>query len=481
MRDPNRTKRDGFTLVELTVVLALVSLVLVIAMPMVIKIVELNAYTQAYNMMAAQLRAARSTAVFTEEYAAVHHQRIDDEMERLNWDGTTEKINEGLGNRFLTAIVVMDQSDGSRQKNVLDTEGVTLSGSSEPGAGVDTPWDMNSQAVVSGTSVPVLDNAHFILMDMNGNGQYDEGTQDYYVVGHILDATAEFELDDTMIAHGFGVKKYKLSILWGALPPLDNPFAGYAEAYEGEKERNAEVKVTVEHAEGITEVMVDETTTHSKWWLVGTFPFDSALDPQGSSTVGTVTVSANMRGRTTLIASIMTEPLEGYKVFSPAAGQAPVDVPGGMAFGELKELDPSNPASNVTFNFSSIGSGTTGTYTTGVFDNSQWSADNKSGDFTSFSVVFGPYGAVTRRPLGEMVSLHGWRSFTNPSSGSRAYWNSLVANNGTFGEPGATILTLFNWSQFQRAPDGDEAMAYLNRSARMLPVNMYSGELMRGD
>jgi len=105
MRKAAQSWRRGFTLVELTVVLTLIALVATIAMPMVTKLLDANSYTQAYYLMSGQLRAARSTALMTDTYIAIHHQKITADNE----------ANEGLEDRFFLAI--MNQSYGGQARH----------------------------------------------------------------------------------------------------------------------------------------------------------------------------------------------------------------------------------------------------------------------------------------------------------------------------------------------------------------------------
>ena len=68
---------EGFTLVELLVVLALVMLISVIALPSVARIFDSGADAMAYNQMSAQLEAARVYALENSKPAGIHLQLAD--------------------------------------------------------------------------------------------------------------------------------------------------------------------------------------------------------------------------------------------------------------------------------------------------------------------------------------------------------------------------------------------------------------------
>jgi prepilin-type N-terminal cleavage/methylation domain-containing protein len=67
----------GFTLMELLVVIGVIALVATAAVPSIWHIFSAGSAAQAYNMMAAQLTAARAEAVQSEKFAGVHVQFAD--------------------------------------------------------------------------------------------------------------------------------------------------------------------------------------------------------------------------------------------------------------------------------------------------------------------------------------------------------------------------------------------------------------------
>ncbi len=90
-----KTPRRAFTLVEMLVVLAIMALAATAAIPLINKAIDSNARVQGYNLMAALIKGARTTAIRTGRHAAVHHQRLD----------TTSELNQRQTNRTMAAIL----------------------------------------------------------------------------------------------------------------------------------------------------------------------------------------------------------------------------------------------------------------------------------------------------------------------------------------------------------------------------------------
>ena len=69
--------RRGFTLMEMMVVIGLVALMATMALPSIVSLFNSGADAQAYNLIAAQLTAARALAIEKSTYAGVHVQMAD--------------------------------------------------------------------------------------------------------------------------------------------------------------------------------------------------------------------------------------------------------------------------------------------------------------------------------------------------------------------------------------------------------------------
>jgi len=67
----------GFTLLEMMVVIGLVALMASMALPSIIALFNSGADAQAYNLISAQITAARARAVLSSTYAGVHVQMAD--------------------------------------------------------------------------------------------------------------------------------------------------------------------------------------------------------------------------------------------------------------------------------------------------------------------------------------------------------------------------------------------------------------------
>ena len=84
MREPGRTtrplsnpRRRAFTLIELLVVISIILLLATVALPSIVKLFTAGSESQAFNILAAQVLAARAQAIQKSTYAAVHIQRAD--------------------------------------------------------------------------------------------------------------------------------------------------------------------------------------------------------------------------------------------------------------------------------------------------------------------------------------------------------------------------------------------------------------------
>lgn len=92
-------RRQGFTLVELTVVIALLILLMAIATPTVLNVIEQSATAQAYNTVSSQISAARAEAIDRGTFALLHIQIVD-----------PDKLPDEEGTCW-SAVMVYDEDD----------------------------------------------------------------------------------------------------------------------------------------------------------------------------------------------------------------------------------------------------------------------------------------------------------------------------------------------------------------------------------
>jgi len=140
--------------------------------------------------------------------------------------------------------------------------------------------------------------------------------------------------------------------------------------------------------------------------------------------------------------------------------EGPYRMPQKVAFGELKS-----------------------TYVTESAGVTEYLAMDDPG-FTSFTLVFSPGGAVTKKVKGKNVRF---RHDTALFSGAQALWDLNVAHNNDHpvGEPGATAMTMFDYERFaendkpeaEGGIDADYRAKYLNQCGQFLTINVYTGQL----
>lgn len=417
--------RRGLTLVEMTIVLGLVIMVATTAMPSIMKIVDANAYAQAENLMAAQLRGARATAVFNRLYAGVHHQRID----------ATAPGSERLKDRFVVAVLTEGEETYNSKSIYADGDPIHVSGAG---------WDEESGATDS--------DAHQQF------DNYDNTTGTWNT-----SATLSFTMSGDELPHASGKADYKVYMRWGRWNS-----DGSGENDDPEWKMSSNAPVTVSHAMDDSgqishTILVDQTLASRRWVLLGEFPFTK----EG---VAKVTVRANGTDGTVVVGGVLLATNSGLNAFAMATGQSLKRVPGSMAFGELTTSGFGGTPG--TYN------GTTNSFASGVFDGGAYDPVNEqSNDFTSFSVVFSPHGMLSSLPNGQRVLLS-----NTLVEGSKRLWDKTVANKidaqgTTWGEPGASVITMFNYAKFRTARD--DGVSFLNKTARLIPVNVHMGELIR--
>jgi hypothetical protein len=183
-----------------------------------------------------------------------------------------------------------------------------------------------------------------------------------------------------------------------------------------------------------------------------------------------VVVNANGANGTVVVGGVLFATDIGLNAFAMSTGQSLKKIPGSMAFGELKTTGYGGTSG--TFD------GSKSTFTSGVFDGGSYDQDEEeqSNDFTSFTVVFSPHGMLTSLPNGQTVRLS-----NTLVDGNKRLWDKTVANNidakGTaWGEPGANLITMFDYTKFRTAREN--GVSFLDKTARLIPINVHMAELM---
>ncbi|MHC4986079.1 MAG: prepilin-type N-terminal cleavage/methylation domain-containing protein, partial [Planctomycetota bacterium] len=271
--DDRRQMKRAFTMVELAIVLVLVVVVATAVTPTIMRVFDLNASAQAFNIMASQLRSARASAVANNSYAAVHHQKADH----------TAPGQRALRDRFFVA-VLHQEVETSLHSQIHISDGV--------GGGVTTHGIWGISTASDDTGLPQYENG-----GVNGSGTY-----------------VEFVLKD--LPHLREVSEYNVYMRWGA------PASG----------RN--VTVEIYHARddnGRTShaTLITQSTVSREWDLIGQFPFNVNGDKIVVKTEG---ATGNV-----VLGGFLLAGISGNQVFGMAPGQTVKQLPGAMAFGELKE------------------------------------------------------------------------------------------------------------------------------------------------
>ena len=116
-------RRAGFSLIELMVVIGLILLISGAALPSIITIFNAGAEAQAYNLLTAQLTAARALAIQKATYTAVHVQRADS----ASTDPNDDYLNH-MTDTFYSAVMIYadpDEDDGDPNRYFELAEGFT--------------------------------------------------------------------------------------------------------------------------------------------------------------------------------------------------------------------------------------------------------------------------------------------------------------------------------------------------------------------
>ena len=149
--------------------------------------------------------------------------------------------------------------------------------------------------------------------------------------------------------------------------------------------------------------------------------------------------------------------------FRGVAGYPPRRIPGTIAFGQL-----------------------TAPYVSGgSYDKTAFNDPRDWERFTSFTVVFSPFGRVVRHVQGGPVQFNRDGVNLDPLfNGEGQLWDSDQANTDAAaqgapnGEEGAAAMTLFDYGEIEaRGFDADDCTGYLNEAGQFLPINVYTGQL----
>jgi len=273
--------RAGFTLVEMTVVILLVILVASMAMPIVGAIIDMNAYGQAHTLMTAELRATRGSAMMSQMFVGLHHQRVDHDVLVTTQTGKTYRPNAHLKDRFMLGKVKPSVEGGFR----LDAENEKV--------GLVGGWTQNDKI-------------------------YDKITQSLINQYYATNKGDKVVIDlSNAVLHTGGTRRYAVVVRWG----------NWEEWPSGIDRMDPQARVTVHHAidpvtdESKTEIDLDQSLTSREWVTLGTFPFDP--------NTGQVEIECSGKGALTFGSIYLS-----YQMFIADSGVAR-SVPQGMAFGEL--------------------------------------------------------------------------------------------------------------------------------------------------
>lgn len=113
----------GFTLVEMVVVIGMIVLIAATALPSIVGIFRAGSDSQAHNLLAAQLTAARAVAIRSATYAGVHVQLAD-----ARWPNG-RLVNPNLEGQTHAGVVIyqdVDTSPGQQQMKFVLAGGHTI-------------------------------------------------------------------------------------------------------------------------------------------------------------------------------------------------------------------------------------------------------------------------------------------------------------------------------------------------------------------
>jgi len=105
-RGPRRPlgPREAFTLIEMLVVIAIIVLAAGAALPSIVTIFARGAETQTYNVLSAQLTAARALAIRQAKYTAVH-------VQPAHWADANAPYLAEMKDAFFSAVMIYDSDE----------------------------------------------------------------------------------------------------------------------------------------------------------------------------------------------------------------------------------------------------------------------------------------------------------------------------------------------------------------------------------
>lgn len=99
-------------------------------------------------------------------------------------------------------------------------------------------------------------------------------------------------------------------------------------------------------------------------------------------------------------------------------------------------------------------------------------------DTTCLTVVFSPNGSIARQINGQNIDLTASPAFTdgNPtaSANTQAFWLASIATP----RPGVAALTIVDYDRYSAETSAPKKTAYLTDNAQLIPINIYTGQLM---
>ena len=188
-----------------------------------------------------------------------------------------------------------------------------------------------------------------------------------------------------------------------------------------------------------------------------------------------------------------------------AEDYTPHKLPGTIAAGEIRTTNEVNGISPTESEF--VTSGAIPTYI-------NLDTPEHLNDFMSLTIIFAPDGSVVKHVQGKSVRFEDTWPAGSPPSGeanwlfldtatlpayfgsltpdekvqrvNSSLWNTHVANDDAYrgsasnppGEYGVSAMVIFDRSELMKLGDDASRRAYLNNTGRLVPINVYTGQVM---